>query len=124
MGSVQLPGFKADFGLQSESPGFSDSKNADILSNVVSILTAGCFFGAILGSFVNEKFGRRHSIMEFLLIFLVGSAVQTAALSHLSYMYGGRVIAGFGIGGMSFIPLVFVSENCPTAIRGRIAGLS
>ncbi|KAJ6022820.1 uncharacterized protein N7446_013172 [Penicillium canescens] len=124
MGSVlELPSFKADFGLLSGSSGFSDSKNAEVSSNVVSLLTAGCFFGAILGSFVNEKFGRRYSIMAFLLIFLVGSAVQTAAHSELSYMYGGRVIAGFGIGGMSAITPVFVSENCPPAIRGRIAGL-
>jgi MFS family permease len=102
---------------------FQIPKNAEILLNVVSILTAGGFFGAILGSFVNEKFSCRYSIMEFLLIFVVGSAVQTTAHSELSYMYGGRVIAGFGIGGMSIITPVFVSENCPPAIRGRFAGL-
>ncbi|KAJ5499085.1 Major facilitator superfamily domain general substrate transporter [Penicillium expansum] len=114
MGSVlELPSFKADFGLQEGSSGFSDSKNAEVSSNVVSLLTAGCFFGAILASFVNEKFGRRYSIMGFLMFFLIGSAVQTAATGALSYMYGGRVIAGFGIGGMSAITPVFVSENCP-----------
>ncbi|KAJ5457729.1 Major facilitator superfamily domaingeneral substrate transporter [Penicillium sp. IBT 31633x] len=124
MGSVlELPSFKADFGLDSGSAGFSNSKNAEVSSNVVSLLTAGCFFGAIAGSFVNEKFGRRYSIMGFLMFFLIGSAVQTAAKSELSYMYGGRVIAGFGVGGMSAITPVFVSENCPPAIRGRVAGL-
>ncbi|CAI7606843.1 uncharacterized protein N7487_005673 [Penicillium crustosum] len=124
MGSVlELPSFKADFGLQEGSSGFSNSKNAQVSSNVVSLLTAGCFFGAIFASFVNEKFGRRYSIMGFLSFFLIGSAVQTAAHKSLSYMYGGRVIAGFGVGGMSAITPVFVSENCPPAIRGRIAGL-
>ncbi|OQE28779.1 hypothetical protein PENSTE_c003G07737 [Penicillium steckii] len=124
MGSVlELESFKADFGLLSGSSGFSSSKNAEVSSNVVSLLTAGCFFGAILGPFVNERFGRRYSIMGFVMIFLIGAAVQTAASSELSYMYGGRVIAGFGIGGMSAITPVFVSENCPPAIRGRIAGL-
>lgn len=124
MGSVlELKSFEADFGLLSGSSGFSSSKKAQVSSNVVSLLTAGCFFGAIFGSFVNEKFGRRYSIMGFLLIFLIGAAVQTAGRDVLSYMYGGRVIAGFGIGGMSAITPVFVSENCPPAIRGRIAGL-
>src|SRR5699024_10574912 len=122
MGSVlELDSFKADFGLLSGSSGFQSSKNAQVSSNVVSLLTAGCFFGAIFGSFVNEKFGRRYSIMGFLLVFLVGAAVQTGGHDSLAYMYGGRVIAGFGIGGMSAITPVFVAENCPPAIRGRIA---
>lgn len=124
MGSVlELDSFKADFGLLAGSSGFSSSKNAQVSSNVVSLLTAGCFFGAIFGSFVNEKFGRRYSIMGLLLVFLVGAAVQTAGHDILAYMYGGRVIAGFGIGGMSAITPVFVSENCPPAVRGRIAGM-
>ncbi|QKX52980.1 uncharacterized protein TRUGW13939_00051 [Talaromyces rugulosus] len=124
MGSVlNLESFKADFGLLSGSTGFSDPKNAQVSSNVVSLLTAGCFFGAILGSILNEKYGRRYSIMGFLLIFLVGASVQTAAHNELSYMYSGRVIAGFGIGGMSSITPVFVSESCPPGIRGRISGL-
>lgn len=124
MGSVlELDSFKKDFGLASGSSGFSDSNSAQISSNVVSLLTAGCFFGSILGAFVNEWLGRRYSIMGFNLIFLIGAAVQTAAPGSISYIYGGRVIAGFGIGGMSSITPVFVSENCPPKTRGRIAGL-
>lgn len=38
-------------------------------------------------------------------------------------IYGGRVVAGLGVGGMSSIAPVFVSENCPPRQRGRIAGL-
>lgn len=124
MGSfLELESFKKDFGLASGSSGFSDSSSARISSNVVSLLTAGCFFGSILGAFVNEWLGRRYSIMGFNLVFLVGAAVQSAANGSISYIYGGRVVAGFGIGGMSSITPVFVSENCPPRIRGRVAGL-
>lgn len=124
MGSVlELESFKKEFNLAEGSTGFSDSKSAQVSSNVVSLLTAGCFFGSILGAFVNEWLGRRYSIMGFNLVFMVGAAVQTAAHSHLSYIYGGRVIAGFGIGGMSSITPVFVTESCAPRIRGRIAGL-
>ncbi|KAJ5800254.1 uncharacterized protein N7518_002322 [Penicillium psychrosexuale] len=123
MGSVlELPSFKADFGLTTGGSGFSTA-NAKVSSNVVSLLTAGCFFGAIFGAIANERFGRRYSIMGFLTFFLVGAAVQTAATGTLAYMYAGRVIAGFGVGGMSAITPIFVSENSPPAIRGRIAGL-
>ncbi|OBT57933.1 hypothetical protein VE04_02497 [Pseudogymnoascus sp. 24MN13] len=124
MGSVlALRSFKEDFGLPTESSGFANSKNAEISSNVVSLLTAGCFFGAIGAAFANEKFGRRYTLMVLCVIFLIGAAVQTAATHQLSYIYAGRVIAGLGIGGMSAITPVFVAENCPAEVRGRITGL-
>lgn len=124
MGSVlALKSFKQDFGLPTESSGFSSAENAHIASNVVSLLTAGCFFGAITAAFINERFGRRYALMLFTIIFLVGAAIQTSASHSIGQIYGGRVIAGFGIGGMSAITPVFVSENCPPATRGRVAGL-
>ena len=124
MGSVlALNAFKKDFGLPTDSSGFANGKNAYVSSNVVSLLTAGCFFGAIAAAFLNERFGRRYSLMGFTVIFLIGAAVQTAAHHSLGMIYGGRVIAGLGIGGMSAITPVFVSENAPAARRGRIAGL-
>jgi len=102
MGSVlALNSFKNDFGLPTDKSGFSSSKNADISSNVVSLLTAGCFFGAIAAAFLNQKFGRRYSLMLFSVIFLVGAAVQTAAHHEIGVIYAGRVVAGLGIGGMS-----------------------
>ena len=142
MGSVlALKSFKEDFGLPTGSSGFDSSKNAQISSNVVSLLTAGCFFGAIAGNcyishtlhiqaniikiaaFLNERFGRRYSLMGFSVIFLIGAAVQTSAHHHIGQIYAGRVIAGLGVGGMSSITPVFVSESCPPAVRGRITGL-
>lgn len=123
MGSVLvLKSFKQDFGLPTEKGGFASAKNAQVASNVVSLLTAGCFFGAIAAAFINDRFGRRHSLMFFSVIFLVGAAVQTAA-SKIAHIYAGRVVAGLGIGGMSSITPVFVSENAPPKVRGRIVGL-
>jgi MFS family permease len=124
MGSVlALSSFKKDFGLPTGSSGFASSQNAHISSNVVSLLTAGCFFGAIAAAFLNDRFGRRYSLMGFAMVFLVGAAVQTAAKHHIGQIYAGRVIAGLGIGGMSSITPVFVAENAPPAVRGRITGL-
>jgi sugar porter (SP) family MFS transporter len=124
MGSVlALKAFKEDFGLPTESSGFANARNASVSSNVVSLLTAGCFFGAIGGSFLNERFGRRYSLIFLTVVFLIGAAVQTGAHHEIGMIYGGRVIAGLGIGGMSAITPVFVSENCPPEVRGRIAGL-
>jgi sugar porter (SP) family MFS transporter len=124
MGSVlALSSFKKDFGLPVDSSGFNDDKNAQIASNVVSLLTAGCFFGSIFAAYINDRLGRRYSLMIFCMVFLVGAAIQVGAHHEIGMIYGGRVIAGLGIGGMSSITPVFVSENCPPAIRGRVAGL-
>lgn len=124
MGSVlAMSSFKNDFGLPVGSDGFSDAKNAYVSSNVVSLLTAGSFFGAIGAAFLNEKFGRLYTLMGFCFTFLVGAAVQTAAHHDLALIYAGRVIAGLGIGGCSAVMSVFVSEAAPPKIRGRIAGL-
>lgn len=124
MGSVlALNSFKRDFGLPTESSGFASSENAQVSSNVVSLLTAGCFFGAIFAAFINDRLGRRVSLMIFSLTFLVGAAMQVGAHHEIGLIYAGRVVAGLGIGGMSSITPVFVSENCPPEVRGRIAGM-
>lgn len=124
MGPVlALSSFKKDFGLPTDSSGFANTHNAQVSSNVVSLLTAGCFFGAIAAAFLNDRFGRRYSLMGFALIFLIGAAIQTSATHSIGQIYAGRVIAGLGVGGMSSITPIFVAENCPPAVRGRITGL-
>ncbi|OQV08498.1 hypothetical protein CLAIMM_12761 [Cladophialophora immunda] len=124
MGSVlAFDSFKEDFGLPTNSSGFASAKAAEISSNVVSLLIAGCFFGALVAAFLNEKFGRRFSLMGFAAVFLLGAALQTGSPRKLSYIYAGRVIAGLGVGGMSSITPVFVAENSPARVRGRITGL-
>jgi len=40
----------------------------------------------------------------------------------LVYMYSGRVISGFGIGGISTVAPTFVSECAPNEVQGRITG--
>lgn len=124
MGSVlALDSFKKDFNLPIGSSGFASAKNAQVSSNVVSLLTAGAFFGAIFAAFINDRLGRRYSLMIFALVFLVGAAMQVGAHHEVGLIYAGRVIAGLGVGGMSSITPVFVSESCPPETRGRVAGL-
>ena len=41
----------------------------------------------------------------------------------LGYIYGGRVISGLGIGGISAVAPAYVSECSPKNVRARITGL-
>ncbi|KAF4815575.1 Quinate permease [Colletotrichum tropicale] len=122
-GLLPFESFKRDFGLPSGSSGFADEKFAEVSSNVVSLLTAGCFFGALSAALANERYGRRYSLMAYAVVFLLGASLQVGSPKSLQYVYAGRVIAGLGIGGMSSITPVFVAETAPPEVRGRITGL-
>ncbi|KAL9708939.1 hypothetical protein Ac2012v2_007755 [Leucoagaricus gongylophorus] len=62
----------------------------------------------------------------FTIVFLIGAILQTVASgppNGLRLIYGGRVVAGVGIGGISSVAPAFVSECSPKEVRGRITGL-
>ncbi|KAF5859196.1 hypothetical protein ETB97_003209 [Aspergillus alliaceus] len=106
------------------STGFASKESAEIESNVVALLTAGCFFGAIAASFANDWYGRRYSLLVLSIIFMVGDIVQTAGKGTIAYIYGGRVIAGFGIGGMSASPLSTSQRTAPPTCGGVLRDCS
>lgn len=56
------------------------------------------------------------------LIFCLGGGLQTGAQA-VSYLYAGRVIAGFGVGILVMIVPLYQAEIAHPAIRGRITGL-
>ncbi|KAF5512431.1 Quinate permease [Colletotrichum aenigma] len=122
-GLLPFESFKRDFGLPSGSSGFANEKVAEVSSNIVSLLTAGCFFGALSAARANERYGRRYSLMAYSVVFLLGASLQVGSPRSLQYVYAGRVIAGLGVGGMSSITPVFVAETAPPEFRGRITGL-
>lgn len=92
------------------------------------------------------RLGRKKTLLSFCAIFSVGAvsssttvlygrglmalslfqALQTALGGNrgLNYLYAGRVIAGFAIGGISAVAPTFVSECAPKEVRGRITGVA
>ncbi|KAJ5375658.1 hypothetical protein N7517_007664 [Penicillium concentricum] len=88
-------------------------------SLIVSILSAGTFFGAIIAGDLADWFGRRVTIIAGCMIFIVGVVLQTASTS-LGLLVAGRLIAGFGIGFVSAIIILYMSEIAPRKIRGAL----
>ncbi|KAK7008290.1 hypothetical protein R3P38DRAFT_2552285 [Favolaschia claudopus] len=124
-GVVSAPFFLERFGLLNADGSVNKQRNADVSSNVVSVLQGGAFFGALSSAPISAKIGRRLTLQIFTFIFIIGAILTTVANgSHgLSEIYGGRVILGFGIGGISAVSPAFVSECSPKEVRGRITGL-
>ncbi|GME25661.1 Sugar/inositol transporter [Neofusicoccum parvum] len=114
-GTLELPSFKAAYGLA------DDAASTSLDSNIVSTFQAGAFFGAIGGFFIAESFGRKMVILTSGLIFSLGVVLQM--LGILGALYGGRVLTGLGVGASSMIIPIYIAECAPAAIRGRLVGM-
>lgn len=66
-------------------------------SAIVSILSAGNFFGALASPLLSDWLGRRPGLMISTWIFNFGVALHTAATS-IPLFLAGRFFAGFGVG--------------------------
>ncbi|OQD80013.1 hypothetical protein PENANT_c040G10872 [Penicillium antarcticum] len=91
-------------------------------SLITSILSAGTFLGAIFGGAVAEMIGRRLAIMLSCLIFSVGVAVQVGTTS-VGGLVAGRLVAGLGVGGVSSVVILYVSEISPRRVRGLLVSM-
>ncbi|KAF9535187.1 monosaccharide importer [Crepidotus variabilis] len=90
-------------------------------SLVVSILSVGTFFGALLAFPMGDMVGRKWGLVASCLIFCVGVGLQLD--TKWSTFIGGRVVAGFGVGLVSCLVPMYQSECAPKSIRGLIVGL-
>ncbi|KAB5571846.1 major facilitator superfamily transporter monosaccharide [Coniochaeta sp. 2T2.1] len=108
------------------STGYVNSKGQPDISPaqssaVVSILSAGTFFGALGSPFIADTIGRRWSLIASCWVFNLGVILQTASTS-LDLFLAGRFFAGLGVGLVSALIPLYQSETAPKWIRGAIVG--
>jgi len=90
-------------------------------SLVVSILSAGTFFGALCASPMADFVGRKRGLIASCAVFCLGVGLQLD--THWAVFIIGRVIAGLGVGLVSCLIPMYQSETAPKSIRGMIVGL-
>ncbi|KAL1993726.1 hypothetical protein VTN49DRAFT_2395 [Thermomyces lanuginosus] len=88
-------------------------------SLVTSILSAGTFFGSLIAGDLADYFGRRTTIVAGCVVFIGGVVLQTAS-TEVGMLVAGRLIAGFGVGFVSAIIILYMSEIAPRKVRGAI----
>ena len=88
-------------------------------SLITSILSAGTFFGAIIGGDIADFIGRRSTIIAGCTIFSIGVIMQIASTA-LALMVVGRLVAGVGIGFVTAVIILYMSEIAPRKVRGAI----
>ncbi|CAI6341119.1 unnamed protein product [Periconia digitata] len=119
-GVLTMDAFRHSFNLDKDSDNFSN-----LQGNIVSVLQAGCFFGALSSFYISDKFGRKMALIIADVIFILGSLVQTLCAintTSLAQLYVGRVIGGFGVGLVSAVVPTYIGENANKEIRGRCIG--
>ncbi|KAK1762617.1 general substrate transporter [Phialemonium atrogriseum] len=90
-------------------------------SAIVSILSAGTFFGALSSPMMADHIGRRLALIASCWVFNLGVILQVASTS-LPLFLAGRFFAGFGVGLVSALIPLYQSETAPKWIRGAIVG--
>ncbi|EHK97861.1 MFS general substrate transporter [Glarea lozoyensis ATCC 20868] len=120
-GILAMPYWKQEF-----STGFVDDQGPNVTasqtSQIVSILSAGTFFGALSAAPLADWLGRRWSlIFSAGVVFNLGVILQTAATA-IPMFTAGRFFAGYGVGLISALIPLYQSETAPKWIRGVIVG--
>ena len=107
-------------GYINEKDGIKDVTSTQ-KSEIVSILSAGTFFGALLSAPVADGLGRRWGMIFNTAVFTLGVILQTAATA-IPMFVAGRFFAGLGVGLLSATIPLYQSETAPKWIRGAIVG--
>ncbi|KAJ5520968.1 hypothetical protein N7463_001421 [Penicillium fimorum] len=107
-------------GFINEADGLPDVTSSES-SMIVSLLSAGTFFGALGAAPIADKFGRRMGMIMETFVFVFGVILQTVATS-IPLFVAGRFFAGLGVGLLSATIPLYQSETAPKWIRGTVVG--
>lgn len=99
-----------------ENGAFSDVRSGTI----VGLLSIGTLIGVLIAAPVADIFGRRIAIIYGNVLFWIGVIVQIVA-THTWYQVAlGRWVAGLGVGALSVLTPMYMSETAPRQIRGSM----
>lgn len=92
-------------------------------SEIVSILSAGTFFGALFSAPLADMLGRRWAMIFNTGVFTFGVILQTAATA-IPMFVAGRFFAGLGVGLLSATIPLYQSETAPVSYGSSLSAPS
>jgi len=121
-GIIAMPYWKQEFTTGAKNSDGDPDITGSQGSQIVSILSAGTFFGALAAAPLADFAGRRMAlIFSAGVVFNLGVILQTIATA-IPMFTAGRFFAGFGVGLISALIPLYQSETAPKWIRGVIVG--
>ncbi|KAK6003417.1 hypothetical protein QM012_009188 [Aureobasidium pullulans] len=108
-----------------KNPHLTSNEQANLLSNITSMVQLGSIFGALFAFPITDRIGRLWAVRELCLIWVIGISIFLGAAAHgsLAMVYAGRFIAGLGIGQTTVVAPTYLAEVAPKSIRGLCVGL-
>ncbi|KAI0872347.1 general substrate transporter [Hypoxylon argillaceum] len=85
-----------------------------------SILSLGTFLGALVGGDIADFVGRRPTIIGGCFVFTIGCILEIASTNQEVLFVFGRLIAGVGVGFISAVVILYMSEIAPKKVRGAM----
>lgn len=116
---VSLKSFKDEFRLEDGSEGHQ----ANMLSNITSMVQLGSIVGAFLAFILCDKLGRVRTLQTLSLLWLVGFIIVVVSEGNVNQILAGRFIAGLGIGMTTVVSPMYIAEIAPKSIRGMLTNL-
>ncbi|KAH8704010.1 putative MFS monosaccharide transporter [Talaromyces proteolyticus] len=86
---------------------------------MTAMIELGAFLGALSQGWIADKISRRYSILVAVAVFSIGSILQTAAVSY-PMLTMARLVGGLGIGMLSMVAPLYISEISPPECRGTL----
>lgn len=76
---------------------------------MTAMIELGALLGALNQGWIADKISRRYSIIVAVIVFIIGSVLQTAAMDY-AMLTVARLIGGVGIGMLSMVAPLYISE--------------
>ena len=93
--------------------------NSYMLGLLVSSVSIGAIFGALINGLIVDKFGRKKVMILTAFIFILGS-IFCYYSKDITQLILSRFFTGFAVGVVSFVGPLYLSEISPKNIRGQI----
>ncbi|WIM67271.1 sugar porter family MFS transporter [Corynebacterium breve] len=101
-----------EFGMTAAEEGF-----------VTSMLLVGAAVGALTGSAVADRIGRKATLIVGGFIFVVGS-IWCALAGSVHMLAAARTFLGVAVGAVSIVSPMYISEMVPAKVRGKLVSLN
>jgi sugar porter (SP) family MFS transporter len=108
-----------NWGPLSDDPSDDETNQKALITSMFAI---GAMCGALPSGTMADHFGRKRALQLAALVFSIGVALQ-ASCSEINQLIVGRFIGGAGVGMLSMMMSVFMSEISPESIRGMVITL-
>ncbi|KAL3424112.1 hypothetical protein PVAG01_03393 [Phlyctema vagabunda] len=88
---------------------------------IVALLSIGTLIGCLIAGPFANRFGRKRSVPPWCLVFAIGVTIQVAVDDgQWVGIAMGRWVAGLGVGGLSVLVPLYMSETSPVPVRGAV----